>query len=162
MVPYLQPLARQTLFRAVLGLAYLAVAVYRPLRWSAFFRTRDWITLAFVLLAVYLLAFLTILLWFELAPPAHAGDWAIVLGLSVLSGLLISVGALLVLAPRIADKLSQLSEALIVERQIVLEQAVTPARGLRLGRRLSGAFLLVVGGLVLCVAVSALRDIWSR
>ena len=50
------PLARQTLFRAVLGLAYVAVAFYRMLHWSAFFRRRDWITLAFVLLSVYLLA----------------------------------------------------------------------------------------------------------
>src|SRR4029077_19511572 len=63
------PLARQTLFRTVLGLAYLVVAFYKLLRWSAFFRKRDWITLAFVMLSVYVLAFATILLWFWLRPP---------------------------------------------------------------------------------------------
>ena len=104
------PLARQTLFRTVLGLAYLAVAFYKLLRWSAFFRKRDWITLAFALLSVYVLAFATILLWFWLSPPTNAGDWAVALGLFVMGGLFICAGLLLVLAPRIADKLANFQE----------------------------------------------------
>lgn len=151
------PLGRQTLFRAVLGLAYLAVALYKLLRWSAFFRKRDWITAAFALLSAYVLAFSIILLWFWLSPPTHAGDWAIALGLSVMSGLFVCADVLLVLAPRIADKLSQLSAG-----QLVLEQSRGPGSGLRLGRRFSGVFLLVVGGLVLSVAISVLKDIWPR
>jgi hypothetical protein len=151
------PLARQTLFRTMLGLAYLAVAFYKLLRWSAFFRKRDLITLAFALLSVYVLAFATILLWFWLSPPTHARDWAVALGLFVMSGLFVCAGLLLVLAPRIADKLGQLSEG-----PIVLEQSSIPPKGLRLWRRFSGAFLLAVGGLVLSVAINALKNIWSR
>ncbi|PYT81973.1 MAG: hypothetical protein DMG41_34185 [Acidobacteria bacterium] len=151
------PLARQTLFRTVLGLAYLAVAFYKLLRWSAFFRKRDWITLAFALLSVYVLAFATILLWFWLSPPTNAGDWAVALGLFVMGGLFICAGLLLVLAPRIADKLGQLSGG-----QIGLRQSTGPAQGLRLGRRISGAFLLVVGGFVLSVAIGALKETWLR
>jgi hypothetical protein len=151
------PLARQTLFRTVLGLAYLVVAFYKLLRWSAFFRKRDWITLAFVMLSVYVLAFATILLWFWLRPPTHAGDWALALGLFVMSGLLVCAGLLLVLVPRIADKLDQLSGG-----PIVLEQSSIPPKGIRLWRRFSGAFLLAVGGLVLSVAISVLNDIVSR
>jgi hypothetical protein len=126
------PLGRQPLFRTALGLAYLAVAFYKLLRWSAFFRKRDWMTMAFALLSAYVFAFATVLLWFWLSPPSHATNWAIALGFSVMSGLFVCAGVLLVLAPRIADKFSQLSEG-----QIILEQSSSPERGLRLGQRLN-------------------------
>jgi hypothetical protein len=93
------PLARQTLFRTVLGLAYLAVAFYRLLRWSAFFGKRDWITLAFALLSVYVVAFATTLVWFWLRPPTNAGDWAVALGLFVMGGLFLRRTTLGVGAP---------------------------------------------------------------
>jgi|SRR6516162_717948 hypothetical protein len=150
------PLARQTLLRTVLGLAYLAVAFYKLLRWSAFFRKRDWITLAFVMLSVYALAFATILLWFWLRPPPHAGDWALTIGMFVMGWLFICAGLVLVLAPRIADKLGQLSQG-----QIIL-QSTRPAKDLRLARRFSGVFLLAVGSLVLSVAIGALKETWLR
>jgi hypothetical protein len=148
------PLARQTVFRTALGLAYLAVAFYKLLRSSKFFRNRDWITLAFMLLALYVLAFATALLWFWLAPPAHAGDWAISIGLVIMSGLFVSAGIVLVLAPRMADKLSQLSQG-----PIFLEHLKSPPKGLRIGRRISGAFLLAVRGLVLSLVVNMFRDL---
>src|SRR5690242_17438711 len=88
------PLARQTLFRTVLGLSYLAIAFYKLLRWSAYFRKRDWITVAFALLTGYVLAFATIMVWFWLSPPAHVGDWAIALGLFVMSALFVCAGVL--------------------------------------------------------------------
>jgi hypothetical protein len=151
------PLARQTLFRTVLSLAYIVVAFYKLLRWSAFFRKRDWITLAFVMLSVYVLAFATILLWFWLRPPPHEGDWALALGLFVMGWLFICAGLLLALAPRITDKLGQLSQG-----QIILEQSTHPAKDSRLARRFSGVFLLAVGGLVLSVAIGALKETWFR
>ena len=153
------PLARLTLSRALLGLTYIAVAFYRLVRWSAFFRERDKATIAFVLLWAYLVVFATVLLWFELRPPVHASDWAIVFGLSVLGGLLVSFGALLLFAPRIADGFSQLSEAAIFQGQVALAPSEPPSTGRRLGRRFAGAFLVAVGGLVLSVAVDALREI---
>src|SRR5437667_11281048 len=131
------PLARQTLFRTVLGLAYLAVAFYKLLRWSAFFRKRDWITLAFALLSVYVLAFATILLWFWLSPPTNAGDWAVALGLFVMGGLSIPAGPPPALAPRIADKLGHPAAG-----HLGLPQSTGAAQGFRLGRSTTGAVRL--------------------
>lgn len=156
------PLARLKLFRALLGLAYIGVAFYRLLRWSAFFRKRDKTTIAFTVLCVYVVTFVTVLIWFELNPPVHAGDWAIVFGLSGLGCLLVGVGALLVIAPRIADEFSQLSEVSLFEGQVALAQSGSPSGRLRLGRRFSGAFLVTVGGFVLSLAVTVLQEIWRR
>ena len=156
------PLARLTLFRTLLGLAYIAVALYRLVRWSAFFRKRDKTIIAFVLLWAYVVAFVAALIWLELSPPVHAGDWAIVFGLGVLGCLLVGVGALLVLAPRIADEFSQLSEAALFGGQVALARSEISSGRLRLGRRFSGAFLLTVGCLVLSVAVPVLLEIWRR
>jgi hypothetical protein len=69
----------------------------------------------------------------------------------------ICAGLLLVLAPRIAGKLGQLSEG-----QIILEQSTRPAKDLRLARRFSAVFLLAVGSFVLSVAIGALKETWLR
>jgi hypothetical protein len=149
------PLARQTLFRGLLGSAYLAVAFYKLLRWSALFRKRDWITFAFVVLSVYVCAFAAILVWFWANPPRHAGDWAIDIAFFVLGGLFIAAGTLLVLAPGATDQWSQLQRG-----QRDLGQATSVLKRLRLGKRLSGVFLLTVGVLVFTVVIEIIRETW--
>lgn len=140
-----------------MGIAYVGVALYKPLRWSGYFRKRDWITLAFGLLSVYMLAFIAYLLWFWFSPPPNAGDWALDLSMFVLSILMLCAGLVLALAPQTADRLRLLS----VEK-IHPNAASEPSSGLRLGRRFSGAFLIAVGGFVLSFAIQAAKEICLR
>src|SRR5262245_58682875 len=85
-------LDNQPILRTGMGIACVAAALYKPLRWSGYFRKRDWITLAFGLLSMYALAFIAILLWFWFSPPQNAGDWALDLSLFVLSSLMLCAG----------------------------------------------------------------------
>src|SRR5262249_46110285 len=121
-------LDKHPILRTVMGVAYVAAALYKPLRWSAYFRKRDWITVAFVLLSSYALAFVATLLWFWFSPPPNSGDWALDLSLFVLGGLMFCGGLILALAPQTPNRLNQLSVEMILPNP-----ATKPSRDLRLG-----------------------------
>jgi hypothetical protein len=150
-------LVKLPILRTVMAIAFVGLALYTPLRRSRYFRKRDWITLAFCLLSAYVLAFIVSVLWFWFSPPPNAGDWALDLSLFVLSCLMLCAGLVLALAPQYADELSRYS----LEKSRP-NQAIKLSSGLRLGRRFSGLFLIVVGGTVLSVAIQVAKETWLR
>jgi hypothetical protein len=150
-------LVKLPILRTVTAIAYLGLALYKPLRWSRYFRKRDWITLAFDLLSGYVLAFIVCVLWFWFSPPPNAGDWALDLSLFVLSCLMLCAGLFLALAPHYADELGWYSL-----KKSHSNPAIKLSSGLRLGRRFSGALLIAVGGIVLSVAIQVAKETWLR
>ncbi len=149
--PFLQ---RHHVVLAALSAFVMAVLAWKVVRASRFFRRPDGLTACFGLVSLLLLALYGGGAWLQLSASDAMFELSAALAFFVLATLMLPMGSLLLVSPRLAVRVNELCGGIVR-----LEVPLNEGTGLQLRKRLSGALLSATGVLLIVVGSGFLREV---